>query len=113
MASKHLITLAEAEEMTKTYRALRERIIDISYRGKDALPICETFDRDAFDDILAQNGCVSVRLYLGMDNTQKVKVIAVGVNAQDEDMLPNTDPEIMERGQRCPTICPPASSLNS
>ena len=112
MPSKHLITLAEAEEMTKDYRAQKENILDSSYRGKNILPICETFDRDAFDDILSQNGCKKVRIYFGMDNTELVKMIVVGVNAQNQDMLPANNPVIMEFGARCPTQCPPSSALN-
>jgi hypothetical protein len=113
MPSKHLITLAEATAMTKNYRNMRENILDNSFRNKNILPLCETFDRDAFDAILAQNGCTGVRLYVGMDDNDLVKMIAVGVNAQDQDILATTDPVIMEVGSRCPPQCPVSSTLNS
>jgi hypothetical protein len=84
----------------------------------DVLPICETFKRNAFDDLLSQDGCVGIRFYLGMDDEFKVVLVAVGVNENDEDMLPVSEDfltdenKILENGYRCPTTCPPPSVLN-
>lgn len=117
----HFIPLNQAVEMTALYRDEREKILVPELRGKGILPICETFNRDAFDYLLAEDGCVGLRLYLGMGTDLKVRFIAVGVNANNEDMLPigtqsapsSGSDEIVEEGQRCPDDCPPSSPLNS
>jgi len=113
MANNHLIPLDQAAEMTKYYRSMKEEILAAKFKNKNILPICETFDRDAFDNILQQNGCKKVRIYFGMDDNELVKMVVVGVNDQDADMLPANDPVIIEMGIRCPNICPPSSSLNT
>jgi hypothetical protein len=113
MPTNHLISLAEAEEMTKHYRNMNEEILAGPYKNKQILPICETFSREAFDKILLQVGCEKIRIYWGMDETDLVRLVIVGVNAQDQDMLPANDPVIMEAGTRCPLQCPPVSALNS
>lgn len=110
-----IISLTDAVGRTTDYRTYKEAILATNYRSQNILPLCETFDRDAFDDLLAQTGCEGVRIYFGMDSSKTVHAIIVGVNGDDEDMV---DPEsltnlIIEDGRRCPEDCPPASDLNS
>jgi hypothetical protein len=115
----HFISLVKAKEMTALFRAQKENILDPAYRGQDILSICETFNRDIFDAILAETGCVAMRIYFGMDPDLKVKVIIVGVNDQNQDILPSKtnpalkdggddgdDGNIGEQGQPCPLFCP-------
>lgn len=119
----HYISLEEAIKMTTLYRNEKEKILQSAYQSKGLLPICETFDRVAFDTLLKQPGCVGIRLYVGMDEALKLRLIAVGVNDKNEDILPASagsfaatddgdDGTIVEEGQRCPDICPPTSPLN-
>jgi hypothetical protein len=115
---KHRITLDQAKRMTKHFRNEREKVIKDEFRGKKMLPTCETFEREAFEQLLRQPGCTHIRIYLGMDEEKQVKVIAVGANEKGEDILP-TDNELtsdfgvlVEEGQRCPDYCPPNSELN-
>lgn len=110
------ISLSTAAEMTSDYRDQKTNILKVGVAA-DVLPICETFDRDVFDTVLAKSGCVGIRAYLAMDSNNKIKFVFVGVNDQDEDLLPsghspNSD-DIIEEGQRCPPICPPGSPLNN
>ena len=113
MPTNHLIPLAEAEEMTKRYRNMNETILASTFKNRQILPTCETFSREAFDRILLQVGCEKVRIYFGMDDNDLIKLVMVGVNEEDEDMLPANDPVIIENGFRCPIQCPPSSVLNS
>jgi hypothetical protein len=116
----NLIPLSQATEMTARYRAEKENILAESYKGKNLLSICETFDRAAFDQTLALPDCVKLRIYYGMDTTLKVHAIVVGVNSKDEDILPTPgattrllgDGDVIEEGQLCPPACPPPSALN-
>lgn len=106
------ISLQKAIDMTSLYRAQKENILIPQLRNQKITPVCETFDRSAFESLLAISDCVSLRFYVGMDTNQKIRLIAVAVNAAGEDILAR-DPQIVEEGQRCPDICPPASPLNS
>lgn len=119
---KHFITLEQAKKLTKNYRHKRERLVRDEFRGPKTMPLCETFDRAAFDALLAQPGCAKVRIYLGMDESHEVKLIAVGVNERGQDILPITSKTadfstetavILEDGARCPEECPEDSDLNT
>src|SRR5687768_6089857 len=86
--SDHSIPVVQAKQMTKLFRELKDIILILDMRGKDILPICETFNREAFDRILAQTACVGIRIYFGMTPEQKIKIIAVGVDKDNNDLLP-------------------------
>jgi hypothetical protein len=115
--SDQFITLAKAIELTTQYRTNKDTILDPKYRDSEIMPVCETFNRSAIEDLLSQ-GCVQIRVYFGMSLDLKIRLIIVGVNAQGEDMLPpggtslDTDYYIVEDGIRCPVTCPPPSPLN-
>ena|SRR5215208_4295243 len=122
MANQHFISLEAGKRLIKKYKDHKEKV-DKSV-GKKLLPTCESFDRAAFDTILAKPGCTGIRIYLGMDEADLVRLVIVGVNEKDEDILPSTisqgkggdettGEEIIENGIRCPEICPPASDLNT
>ena len=106
----HFITLREASLMTATYKARKDSILDPIFQNTDILANCETFDRDAIDAILAQPGCTQLRIYYGMDNSLQVHAILVGVDENDDDLLPaNPDApntQIAEMSRRCPQLCP-------
>ncbi len=106
------ITLSDAIALTKTYRDNKDGILEPKV-NPDVLPICETLDRADFDALLAQKDCQKIRIYLGMTEKLDIRIIAVGVNSDDEDILPTGDELIMENGARCPYVCPPPSVLNS
>jgi hypothetical protein len=117
--SVHFISLEKAKILNERFRNKREEILDAEYKGKDVLPFSETFSRDAIDAILNQVGCKAIRFYMGMEEDDKLILVAVGVNDADEDMLPESEDavvieenKIVENGYRCPTTCPPPSVLN-
>ena len=122
MATRHRITLDNAKQLTKKYRDNKKKILKDEYGNKPTLPICETFERAAFEELLAVPNCVSIRAYFGMDEELNVKLIFVAVNDKNEDILPQVDSTMMMRtsddvpiiddGARCPDYCPPPSSLN-
>jgi hypothetical protein len=99
--------------MTALYKSEKNTVLRPEYDGNKVLMTCETFDRSAFDAILAQKGCAAVRVYFGMSDDLKVKVMVVGVDADNKDILPAGetaagDPEgvIVEEGRPCPDFCP-------
>ena len=109
----HLISLEEAVNLTTTYQAEKDSLLCEEYQGRNILPVCETFDRADIDTLLAQEGCVGLRIYLGMDNNALVKVVLVGVDANNDDLLDADNSIIVEMGRRCPVDCPNPSPLNS
>lgn len=116
----HLISLSAAIALTSNYKKQKESLLNSAIQGPHVLPDCETFDRDAFDTLLKQDGCTRVRIYFGMDEKNMVKLVIVGVDANDNDMVPQQTRSleddtsvIIEDGLRCPEMCPPSSPLNS
>ncbi len=105
--------------MTSVYRADKETILATGFQAQNILPESETFNRNAFDSLLAIDQCAGIRLYYGMDSNSKVHAIAVAVNEDNEDILDSlTAPSVVseyfvEEGQRCPDLCPPTSVLNT
>lgn len=102
----HFISLETAIAMTTRLRSHHNRV----------LPVSETFDRVAFDQLLSQPGCTQLRIYYGMDEAMQTHAIVVGVNEKNEDILPTTenpDGVIVEAGKLCPPFCAVSSLLNT
>lgn len=114
----HSISLEQAIEMTSRCRAQKENILGAGFQNQKVVFTCETFNRAAFDRLLNQAGCAGIRIYSAMGNDMRLRVIAVGVNENNEDMLPNpaamgdNGNNVVEEGQLCPDFCPPSSVLN-
>ncbi len=118
MPTNHFISMKDASELTSRLRQMREQILDPNYRGMNVIPICETFDRAAFDQVLQQDGCTGIRIYMGMEENNQLVFVVVGVNDDNEDIITATsnddnDNEIFENGVRCPLYCPPSSPINT
>ena len=76
----HEISLQTAIDMTTLYRANRP----------SNFPICETFEIDAVNKLLATAGCAFLRIYYGMKENNDVDAILVAANADGEDILPSS-----------------------
>ncbi len=105
--------------MTSLYRNQRENILKTDFQNQNILPLSEAFDREEFDIVLARSGCAGLRIYYGMDEDKKIHAIIVGTDESGDDMLPtelvnnSEEEDIIERGNRCPDICPAESPLNT
>lgn len=115
----HFISLQEAVDMTSFFRTHRENILKTEFQNQNIVPLSESFDREPFDTVLAKQNCAGIRIYYGMDENKKIHAIIVGFDENGDDILPaeemnNTEEEdIIERGNRCPDICPTESPLNT
>jgi hypothetical protein len=126
--SKHSISLDRAKLLTANYRKNKKKILRDEYHNKPTLPLCETFDRDAFDELLARPDCVAVRFYYGMDDDMNVHLVFVGVDENNADIVPQQTtsemtlmaagtiedyPQVYDTSTKCPPVCPPDSVLNT
>ena len=116
------ITLKQAKDLIARFRGRKPDVIKPGF--ENALPTSETFEREAIDKLLANPRCVKVRIYPGMSEDMNIRMIIVGVDSNDQDILPlnengiiEGDGEveeevIVEDGTRCPPVCPTTSALN-
>lgn len=96
----HSITLQEASEWTANYRA------SIS----PGETIAHYFGKSAIEAILNQNNCVGIRIYYALDNAGEKQIIAVGVNAAENDLYEGL---LAERTIKCPQACGAPNPLNT
>lgn len=109
----HQITLEKASELVTRFRQHLPSMLHPRYTG--ALPFSETFHRSVFDTLCSQPGTSAIRIYLGLDENDEVRLVIVGVNEQELDMVSELTASvgsIFEVGQRCPPLCPPGHPLN-
>ena len=104
----HAISLQKAIEMTTRFRTEIKVIFKPEYSGVDILPLSETYKKSIFDELGRHEECVAIRAYLGMDKNNHVRLIFVGVDDDNNDILSGSNEQggyIFEYGQRCPPIC--------
>jgi len=97
----HHITLAQAIQFTARHRQMATAAATIN---------AGAFLRDQVLELLNQAGCAGIRIYLGRDNNGATNYVAVGVDANGDDMTQGTILEVM---WPCPPMCPPSSALNA
>jgi hypothetical protein len=111
----HFISLTEAKTMTTRYKNDREGILKQEYQQRNILILSETFDRAAFDTLLAKPGCAGLRFYYGMMPDLQVRLIAVAIDQDGHDIITPREDEldentvyddIVEKGVPCPPECP-------
>ena len=104
-----IIKLADGKEMIARYKERREIILNDNY-DSSILTLSERFSKAEIVQLLDQTNCENFRSYFGMDADNNIRLILVGVDADDNDLLMNEI--IIENGLRCPSMCPPSSALN-
>jgi hypothetical protein len=136
----HRIPLEQAKSMVVRYAEKKDQIFSPDALAQNALPISETFRKDAIIEFLSKDIVHAIRIYYGMSEDLLVHAIIVGVDKDGNDILPKgvghpghghggghggghghphppgdgEDGEIFEDAQRCPTYCPTTGcQLNS
>ena len=92
------ITIEEAATLTARYREENPG----SY-------ISHFFGRDILTAILDQEDCIGIRIFFGLDEAGKSKLVLVGADSLGDDML---DGIVADRSQPCPTYCGKENALN-
>lgn len=92
------ITLAEGAALTATFRSRNLGATHGQFYGKDILK-----------QILDQDDCMGIRIYLGLDSNGNHELVLVGANSEENDLLDL----VAENGVGCPPRCGKQNSLNS
>ncbi len=87
----HAIFLEEAAKMTSSYRA-----------ENPEGPYAWYFGKKAIEKILAQEGCVGIRIYGGVNETGHISPVIVGVLSSGANLAKG---ELAERAPPCPPEC--------
>ena len=98
--SDFTITLDEAKEWASSWRTTPPK--DLA-KGHWILG-------EALSELLATEGVVDVRAYMGVDETGTQKLMFVGVDADGKDLIDDNH-FIYDKTQPCPKNCYPTSPL--
>ncbi len=93
----HAISLDDAAALTEAFR---------STAGANSI-LAGYFGKTALSGLLAQDGCVGLRIYNAIKDG-KLTFVLVGVNSEGEDLQ---DGDILEFALPCPPLCPPFGKL--
>jgi hypothetical protein len=96
----HSITLDEARTLVRRWRDHGSAL--------PGDPNGEFFARDILLKILAQEGCVGLRIYHGRNAKGQHALVLVGADADGNDLV---DGDIAEEGLPCPPYCGDGSIL--
>ena len=94
----HSISLQDAADLTRNYR----NATLVGIKG-------HFFGKDTIERILAQEGCVGLRLYHAVENGNHTLVM-VGTDAKEDDLV---NGEIAQFAPPCPPNCGQLNALNS
>jgi hypothetical protein len=93
-----LITLKEGSAMTAAYRAAHPGETKGHFIGKDIL-----------NELLAQEDCMGLRIYYGIDEEGNKQIVTVGANSEEDDLLE----KVADLTKPCPNYCGSSNALNS
>ena len=96
----HRIPLADAAALTRRYR---------EQSPKGAMK-AGAFHADQVRELLAQEGCVALRIYFGKQADGANGLVLVGLDANDNEM---TGGILLDIIYPCPPFCTDGSPLNS
>ncbi|HEV2353350.1 MAG TPA: hypothetical protein VGR89_03860 [Puia sp.] len=132
----HVISIAEADAMTASFRAAIDTMEKSRAHFRDSLDFghAEAFPADVFRELLQQSDssgpAVGIRIYYGRDPDGKVRQILVPFDSAGRDIInhiidieakPNrlrtaasnvSNGQAVENGQRCPPVCDTTGGLN-
>ena len=136
-AAEHVISGTQVLADLKSFRAAKAELGRIngtdSFLNKEfQLPYAESFNRDAIAALLNADGAVGIRIYLGRDDSNQVRLVLLPVDKFGNDihtkLISITPPsgnqprveelqtsgggsgfQGMDIGQRCPTVCDSAN----
>jgi hypothetical protein len=102
------IDLATAKEWAKNYRETMKNPDDT---------VAHFFGFEIIEKILAEDGCMGIRIYYGLNEKGEKQLMLVGANDIGDNLLPAEGKELMDGGNTiadmsipCPSYCPPTGT---
>lgn len=97
----------EGEEITMTVASGWTE----NYRDEMATgdPKGHFFGKDILNDLLDQTGCMGIRIYYGINDSDEKVLILAGAKANEDDM----EELIVDKSKPCPAACGRNNDLNS
>lgn len=83
----HTIPLEQAMNMIQHFNDSKGAVVNEGFGTPDVLPVHETFNLKAIDSIICQPNTVGFRVYMAMDDEQKVRFVLVGVDGDGKDVI--------------------------
>lgn len=113
----HVITLEQALKLTDNYARNKDSILSGAFgNNKDILPDYETFNLQAIDSLVCQEATVGFRMYLGLDDNKKIRLVLAGVDANGIDALQESRQEkgaLKQNSMLTTAAAPPPPAKNS
>ena len=94
-----IISLADGSTMTADFREKFPNETKAVY-----------YSSSVFSDLMAQGGCVGIRIYNALDDNGNMTNVLVGVDENGNDLYRG---KVFDRATLCPPVCPPMNPLNS
>lgn len=91
--SEHIIPLSLAQQYSQRFLNLRDSVLPLLLSNGQFLeqqfnmPLCETFCRESIDALLAVDGASSVRIYLGVDDAGKMRLVLMPVDSEGNNII--------------------------
>lgn len=115
-AINHTISLGSALKMINRFDSVRTVMGARAGYSGNTLPLFETFNLQAISKLICQDNTIGLRIYLAMDDQQKIRYVLVGVDGDGKDVVQRIKENagfniaqpgsfsvlIMEAGQRWP-----------
>lgn len=95
-----LVSVTAASALTGAFR-----------KAHPSQPKCYYFSQQTLNALLNQEECVGLRFYFGQDADGVLKLVYVGVNGDEDDILDNG--LVGNSGVPCPVSCSATNTLNS
>ncbi len=95
----------EAEQIPVALAAAWTQNFKREWKAGD--PKAHFFGMNIINSILAQPGCVGIRVYYAIDDAGKKQLVVVGADANENDLHGGI---IAERSVWCPPFCDPSGS---
>lgn len=126
-STNHQISITQAATLIARFDDNVEGILEGDFSSQDPFSKSQTFDAIQINELLAQEGCIGLRIYFGMydessapstDHEGKIVFVLCGVDEEGNDLnLAPTASEagqiILEDGIICPPICSSPSLINN
>lgn len=98
MAGKY-ITIEQASKLTATFRSTYPNLSKAVF-----------YSADLFLGVMAQDNCVGLRIYNGIDDSGELTNVIVGIDSNGNDLV---EGKIFDSGLICPPNCSAENALNS